>query len=31
MWLIKQNAILTKDNLAKKSWVGDIHCAFCRE
>lgn len=29
MWLIEQNAILTKDNLATKNWIGDNKCAFC--
>jgi len=31
LWLIEHNAILTKDNLAKKNWSGDIHCLFCNE
>jgi hypothetical protein len=29
MWLIDQNAILTKDNMIKKKWVGDPGCYFC--
>jgi hypothetical protein len=29
MWLIEQNAILTKDNMLKKKWVGDLGCYFC--
>jgi len=31
LWLIEHNAILTKDNLAKKNWSGDMHCLFCNE
>ena len=29
LWLIEQNAILTKDNLTKRNWSGDSTCAFC--
>jgi hypothetical protein len=29
MWLITQNAILTKDNMIKRNWQGDRHCRFC--
>jgi hypothetical protein len=29
MWLVDQNAILTKDNLAKHNWHGDKKCYFC--
>ena len=29
MWLINHNAILTKDNLLKRNWSGDLRCAFC--
>lgn len=29
MWLIEHNAILTKDNLSRRNWVGDSKCAFC--
>ena len=29
MWLVKSNAILTKDNLSKKGWQGDQTCSFC--
>lgn len=29
MWLIFNNAILTKDNLVKRKWVGDVRCSFC--
>jgi hypothetical protein len=28
MWLVMQNAILTKDNLLKRKWVGGPSCAF---
>jgi hypothetical protein len=31
MWLIQLNAILTKDNLAKRKWQGDKRCSFCNE
>ena len=29
MWLIYNNAILTKDNLVKSKWLGDERCSFC--
>jgi hypothetical protein len=29
MWLIQQDAILTKNNLAKRNWSGDKKCYFC--
>lgn len=28
MWLINQNAILTKDNLSRIKWQGDVRCKF---
>ena len=31
MWLINHNAILTKDNLFKRNWLGDPACYFCSE
>lgn len=31
MWLVLQDAILTKDNLIKRKWKGDTKCAFCPE
>lgn len=31
MWLVKQEAILTKDIVLRKKWKGDKHCAFCNE
>ena len=29
MWLVKQNTILTRDNLSRKGWQGDKTCSFC--
>lgn len=29
MWLVANNAILTKDNLIKRNWVEDPSCLFC--
>lgn len=29
MWLSREGKILTKDNLAKRGWVGDQTCHFC--
>jgi hypothetical protein len=29
MWLLQQNAILTKDNLVRRNWRGDKSCRFC--
>jgi hypothetical protein len=29
MWLVKQKAILTKDNMLTRSWQGDPSCYFC--
>lgn len=29
LWLVLNNAILTKDNLIKRKWVGDPSCYFC--
>lgn len=31
IWLIQQNAILTKDNLIRRNWKGNKFCAFCNE
>ena len=31
MWLVENNAILTKDNLIKRHWVGSPTCYFCLE
>lgn len=30
MWLMMNNAILTKDNLLKRKWKGDPKCCFCK-
>jgi zinc-binding in reverse transcriptase len=30
LWLVKQNKILTKDNLARKGWIGNQQCIFCQ-
>ena len=29
MWLVKLNAILTRDNLSIRGWQGDKICSFC--
>jgi hypothetical protein len=29
MWLVEQNSILTKDNMLKRNWQGDLCCYFC--
>jgi hypothetical protein len=29
MWLMHENAILTKDNLSRRNWQGDKRCFFC--
>jgi hypothetical protein len=29
LWLIANNAILTKDNMLKRQWKGDPTCYFC--
>lgn len=29
LWLMIKNSILTKDNLAKRGWVGNEECYFC--
>jgi hypothetical protein len=31
MWFINRKEILTKYNLAKRSWTGCKKCAFCDE
>jgi len=31
MWLLMNDAILTKDNLLKRKWQGDPTCYFCDE
>ena len=29
LWLLRRKVILTKDNLAKRNWIGDQKCCFC--
>jgi hypothetical protein len=29
LWYIQRGVILTKDNLAKRNWVGSQKCCFC--
>lgn len=29
LWLIEKGAILTKDNMLKRNWMGDTSCRFC--
>jgi hypothetical protein len=29
MWLLYREVILTKDNLVKRNWNGNIMCCFC--
>jgi hypothetical protein len=29
LWLLMNNAVLTKDNLLKRKWVGSPTCYFC--
>jgi hypothetical protein len=29
LWLVENNAILTKDNMLKRRWKGDASCYFC--
>lgn len=29
MWLLSNNAVLTKDNMVKRKWSGSPSCAFC--
>lgn len=29
MWLLEKGAVLTKDNMVKRKWVGDPSCRFC--
>ena len=30
MWLLENNAVLTKDNLLRRNWVGSPSCYFCQ-
>ena len=29
MWFVHKQVILTKDNLAKRNWLGSKRCSFC--
>jgi anaerobic selenocysteine-containing dehydrogenase len=29
MWLMSNGAVLTKDNMLRRNWVGDPECYFC--
>jgi hypothetical protein len=29
LWMVLNNAILTKDNIIKRKWAGDPACYFC--
>jgi zinc-binding in reverse transcriptase len=29
LWMTLHNKTLTKDNLCKRGWVGDLSCIFC--
>jgi hypothetical protein len=29
LWYLKNGVILTKDNLAKRKWKGNVKCCFC--
>jgi len=29
MWFLHKKVLLTKDNLAKRNWKGNLHCSFC--
>lgn len=31
LWLVENEAILTKDNMVKRTWLGDPSCRFCTE
>jgi hypothetical protein len=31
LWYLKKGVILTKDNLARRNWHGDLKCAFCHQ
>jgi hypothetical protein len=31
MWYLQRGVILTKDNLAKRSWQGSKVCCFCHK
>lgn len=29
IWLLRQDKVLTKSNLANRGWIGDLYCPFC--
>jgi hypothetical protein len=29
VWLMENNAVLTKDNMIKRKWIGDAKCQLC--
>jgi hypothetical protein len=29
MWFLENNVLLTKENLARRKWTGDMSCSFC--
>jgi hypothetical protein len=31
LWLVANDAILTKDNMIKRNWSGDPSCYFCQQ
>jgi hypothetical protein len=31
LWFLRKDAILTKDNLAKRNWNGSVKCSFCHK
>jgi hypothetical protein len=31
VWLLENNLLLTKNNMAKKGWIGDLSCCFCNQ
>jgi hypothetical protein len=31
MWLLENNLLLTKNNMAKKGWIEDLSCCFCNQ
>lgn len=31
LWLVANNALLTKDNMIRRKWIGDPSCYFCQQ
>ena len=31
MWYLKRGVLLTKDNLARRNWIGSKVCSFCNQ